>query len=114
MDSVKNLFEAIPKASSEEFLEVLCQTPQARVERIVSNGHQSPKGFWFDQEDDECVFLLTGKARLEFKDPHGKVSLKPGDWLNIPAHRRHRVAWTQPDTETVWLAIFFKTAKAET
>ncbi|MFP8878842.1 MAG: phosphoribosylaminoimidazole carboxylase, partial [Myxococcota bacterium] len=34
--------------------------------------------------------------------------LGPGDHLNIPAHTRHRVAWTDPDQATIWLAIFYK------
>jgi cupin 2 domain-containing protein len=29
----------------------------------------------------------------------------PGDWLEIPARCRHRVAWTDPNQETVWLAV---------
>jgi len=31
--------------------------------------------------------------------------LRPGDWVAIPAHARHRVAWTDPDQPTVWLAL---------
>lgn len=31
--------------------------------------------------------------------------MHPGDWAVLPAHCRHRVAWTAPDRETVWLAV---------
>ena len=75
-----------------------------RLERIVSHGHSSPEGFWYDQPEDEWVMLLQGAARLEFED--SLMEMRPGDCLNIPAHRRHRVAWTTPEGPTVWLALF--------
>jgi cupin 2 domain-containing protein len=34
--------------------------------------------------------------------------MKAGDWINIPAHRKHRVEWTTPDEKTVWVAVFYK------
>lgn len=46
--------------------------------------------------------LAQGSAELEF-DSGEHLTLTPGDWLLIPAGRRHRVAATGPDT--VWLAI---------
>jgi cupin 2 domain-containing protein len=33
--------------------------------------------------------------------------MRPGDHVQIPAHRRHRVAWTDPEQLTVWVAIHF-------
>ena len=36
------------------------------------------------------------------------VHLKSSDYINIPAHRNHRVEWTTPDELTVWLAVFYK------
>jgi cupin 2 domain-containing protein len=35
------------------------------------------------------------------------VEMKPGDFLNIPAHRRHRVEWTTPGEPTIWLAVHY-------
>lgn len=35
-----------------------------RVERIVSQGHVTPPGQWYDQDWDEWVSLLSGAARL--------------------------------------------------
>ena len=32
-------------------------------------------------------------------------ALRPGDWVVIPAHCQHRVAWTDPAAETLWLAV---------
>ena len=85
----------------------LLSAPGLRVERIVSAGQQSPPGFWYDQSEDEWVVVLEGAAALEFEGQQEPVRLAPGDWVNIPAHRRHRVAWTAPARRTVWLAIHY-------
>lgn len=79
--------------------------PGLRVERIVSYGHASPAGFWYDQTENEWVVLIQGAATLRFEDD--AVELKPGDFVNIPAHCRHRVDWTTPDSLTVWLAVYY-------
>ncbi|WP_324615364.1 cupin domain-containing protein [Methylomonas albis] len=78
--------------------------PNIRIERIVSKGHSSAKDEWYDQNQDEWVMLLQGEARLTFA-LSAPVDLKPGDYLLIPAHCRHRVDWTHPDIESIWLAI---------
>jgi cupin 2 domain-containing protein len=77
-----------------------------RVERIVSKGQSSPEGFWYDQAEDELVILLQGQAKLLIEGEKAPRLLSEGDHLLIPAHCRHRVDWTQPCRETVWLAIF--------
>ena len=101
---MSNVFENLPAPTAREYFEVLAASKHARFERIVSHGHVSPAKGWYDQAQDEFVVLLRGAARLEFDD--GAIAqLSPGDWLNIPAHRRHRVSWTEPDTDTVWLAV---------
>src|SRR5262249_47877818 len=43
---------------------------------------------------------------LEFEEG-GEIELAPGDWVDIPAHVRHRVTWTAPDLDMIWLAIFY-------
>ena len=98
-----NIFAGIPAstATAEEFSQLL-QRPGLRIERIVSTGHASPPGFWYEQPDDEWVLLAKGCAELEFDDGR-RQALAPGDWLLIPAGCRHRVAATGPDT--VWLAV---------
>lgn len=101
-----NLFAEIPARLPEELISHLVETPHVRIERIVSQGHQSPDGFWYDQDEDEWVILLRGSARLLFEDQEQPIDLTPGDWINIPAHRRHRVDSTAPDEQTVWLAVF--------
>jgi cupin 2 domain-containing protein len=100
----QNLFSDIPESIPDELTTVLQKGHGARVERIVSLGHRSPDGFWYDQPEDEWVMVLNGAARLEFEG--GFVEMREGDWITIPAHRKHRVAWTTPDEPTVWLAVF--------
>jgi cupin 2 domain-containing protein len=100
-----NLFANLPARSDSEFLETLLEAGATRIERIVSHGHASPEGFWYDQEQGEWVALFQGAARLRFEDE--VADLRPGDCINIPAHRRHRVEWTSPDEPTIWLAVFY-------
>ena len=87
-----NLFADLPGHLPAELTTVLMDTGRVRVERIVSRGHASPPGFWYDQDRDEFVLLVSGAARLLFEDDPGPVELRPGDYVTIPAHRRHRVA----------------------
>lgn len=103
----RNLYDGIPGSLPEELFDDLLTTGTFRVERIVSHGHASPPGFWYDQADSEWVVVLEGAARLLFEGAAEAVELKPGSYLNVPAHRRHRVEWTAPDRRTVWLAIHY-------
>ena len=75
-----------------------------RIERIVSYGHASPPEFWYDQEQDEWVALLQGRACLQWDDG-SLTELEPGDWLMIPARKKHRVEWTSKEPVCVWLAV---------
>ena len=104
---MNNLFSDIPSDPGDEFFETLAASEQATIERIVSKGHTSPDEGWYDQDRHEFVVVLKGSARLEFEDG-GISDLAAGDWLNIPAHRKHRVAWTDETTETVWLAVHYE------
>ena len=89
-----------------EFFETLFTTSEeTRVERIISHGQITPEGEWYDQEQDEWVMVVKGKARIAYLDG-GEVSLAKGDYLFLPRHVRHRVAYTS--SPCVWLAIFGK------
>jgi len=101
-----NVFELQGLDLTSEVMECLVSTEYIRIERIVSNGQCSPDGFWYDQTEHEWVVLLSGAATIEF-DAGRTVSLKPGDYLNIPAHKKHRVAETALDAQTLWLAVFY-------
>jgi cupin 2 domain-containing protein len=107
-DIPDNLKNNIPDNIKDELFDTLVQTLCFRVERIVSNGHCTPLGFWFDQDENEWVILLKGSAGLRFEDQEGILVLNPGDYLHIDRRRRHRVEWTDPQQETVWLAVHYK------
>lgn len=105
--SAGNLFAALPAILRTEQVDVLTDAAGVRIERIISRGHVTPPGEWYDGERDEWVALLAGAARLRFEGEAAPRALAPGDWLHIPAHARHRVEWTDPEQATVWLAVHF-------
>ncbi|MCG8291515.1 cupin domain-containing protein [Pseudomonas entomophila] len=104
-----NLFTTLPALdpqAAEQFDELL-RRPGLRIERIVSSGQASPSDFWYDQAEGEWVVLLSGSAGLRLEnEPEARV-LRPGDYLHIPPHCRHRVEWTEAGVATVWLAVFY-------
>ena len=101
-----DLFADLPATLPQERVDAILARSNVRIERIVSLGHASPAGFWYDQAEHEFVVLLRGAARVRFDDE--TVELRPGSCLDIPAHRRHRVEWTTPDEPTIWLAVFYQ------
>lgn len=102
-----NIYSQIPGELSKELFEEIIQGGSFKLERIVSKGHTTPEGQWYDQEKDEWVILLKGSAGICVEGTSEVVALKPGDYVHLPAHLRHRVEWTDPDTETVWLALHY-------
>ena len=106
MITAPNLLAHLPAALPQEFVELLLAAPDLRIERIISRGHASPAGFWYDQDSNEWVLLVSGAARLRFEGEE-PVEMAPGSYVNIPAHRRHRVEWTHPEQLTIWLAIHY-------
>ncbi|GAB2515324.1 cupin domain-containing protein [Spirosoma aerophilum] len=103
-----NLFSTIPASLPEEIVDTLLTGSRFSVERIVSKGHASPDGFWYDQDQHEWVLLVKGAARLRLDGVDELVELLPGMYMNFPAHLKHRVEWTKEDEETIWLAIFYQ------
>lgn len=100
-----NLHADIPSRLADEQFADLFTRPGVRIERIVSTGHASPDGFWYDQPHDEWVCVISGSAGVSIEGEAAPRILRVGDWLELPAHVRHRVEWTDPDTLTVWLAV---------
>lgn len=98
-----NLFAELPSNLPDELFTTLLEAAIVRIERIVSHGHVSPADFWYEQPQHEWVVVLKGAARLRFED--ALIEMKPGDFMNIPAHQKHRVEWTTPDEPTIWLAV---------
>lgn len=115
---MSNLFAGLPSAPQtqlpEEIVEVLAEGTQIRIERIVSTGQASPAGFWYDQEEHEWVVLLSGEAGLWIAGEDQPRVMRPGDYLNIPAHQKHRVEWTDAESPTLWLAVFYPDPSAAT
>ncbi len=105
---LSNIFAGLPARLDAEWTEILARGRRCRLERIVSRGHRTPDGQWYDQDWDEWVVLLRGGATLCFADAAEPVALAPGDSLLIPAHRRHRVEATTAAEDTVWLALHFE------
>jgi len=99
-----NLLDDVPEAAEAEIVSLLLSRPGVRIERIVSTGQVTPVDAPYDQDHDEWVLLLAGGAGL-WVEGDGERTLRPGDAVLIPAHRRHRVTWTA--APTVWLAIHF-------
>lgn len=102
-----SFFDDIPKRLPEERFDTLCRTDHIMIERIISRGHASPPGFWYDQENEEFVLVVKGRAGLKIENQPDILILNAGDYTRIGAHVKHRVEWTDPDGDTLWLAIHF-------
>ncbi|MCK9473814.1 cupin domain-containing protein [Sulfurimonas sp.] len=102
----ENIFTNIPKPADKEFFEALLIKDGLKIERIVSYGHETPKHEWYDQKQNEWVILLKGEAIVSFLE-EDEVRLGAGDYINIPAHKKHRVSWTKPNEESVWLTVHY-------
>ena len=105
MHPPQNLLSDVPATLPEELVQTLLTSGGVRIERILSLGHVSPEGFWYDQEQHEWVVLIAGAARLRFEGQE-PFEMRPGSFVNIPAHTRHRVEWTDPRELTIWLAVY--------
>ncbi len=102
----ENIFANIPDIIPEELFESLLSGKNLKIERIVSEGHVTPDTQWYDQPWYEWVLVVKGQALLAYEDG-SKLAMQEGDYVLIPAHTRHRVEWTPPDSKTIWLAIHF-------
>lgn len=103
---MKNIFDIARLQPDSEVFESLVEHDNVRIERIISKGHASPETGWYDQDRDEWVIVLQGEAELAFADGRSQ-HMKAGDFINITAHQKHRVEWTAPDIETIWLAVHY-------
>ena len=105
---MNNLFSNLPTELPSELIESLLEKPGVRIERIVSQGQATAAGEWYDQDEHEWVIVLRGQARLRLEGDEQILEMGPGDYLDIPAHQRHRVEWTDSNEPTVWLAVFYE------
>lgn len=101
---VTNLFQApAAEPGAEQFITLL-QAPGLRLEQIVSHGQPTAAGCWYDQAAAEWVLLVRGTATLQF-EAGASLALKPGDYLLLAAHVKHRVECCSEDA--LWLALHY-------
>jgi cupin 2 domain-containing protein len=105
---IANIAADVPPPAAAENVRILAAGGESRIERIVSHGHASAEGFWYDQETAEWVMVVSGSAGLQFEGEAEPRVLRAGDFVDIPAHRRHRIAWTDAKVPTVWLAVHYR------
>jgi cupin 2 domain-containing protein len=51
--------------------------------------------------------IVQGSAGLKIENEREIVVVKTGDYLNIGSHVKHRVEWTDPTCDTIWLAVHY-------
>lgn len=105
-----NLYDGLPTTLDAELFTKLLTGRSFKLERIVSTGHATPDGEWYDQDQAEWVAVLKGSASLRFENDPKLRTLREGDYLLIPPHARHRVEATDPYRPTVWLTVHFEDA----
>ncbi|MGE9290780.1 MAG: cupin domain-containing protein [Puniceicoccales bacterium] len=101
-----NLLHSLPDSLETETIETILRGQNVRIERILSHGQSSPETGWYDQEENEWVMVLQGRGEIQYENGNS-ITLGPGDQVNLPAHTKHRVHWTDPDQITVWVAVFY-------
>lgn len=106
MNTANNIFKLPASLTSEEYFEKLVEQESFFIERIISEGHVTPEGEWYDQETNEFVMLIKGSAEIEFGNSD-KIEMNPGDYINIPKHVKHRVNRTDEKGKTFWLAVHY-------
>jgi cupin 2 domain-containing protein len=104
---VRSIFFSIPDRVPDEMFEDIVHSDAVRIERIISEAHATPEGYWYDQEKSEWVMVLKGSAGLLFEGSDAIIVMGPGDYVDIPAHKKHRVEWTDPSEKTIWLAVHY-------
>jgi len=102
-----NVFSNIPRYIDDEVFDTILASSDCEIKRIISKGNHSPSNYWYDQNKNEWVMVLKGAAVLKFKNSKKIVEMMAGDYVHIPAHCKHRVEWTDPDVETIWLAVYY-------
>lgn len=106
---IGNIYTHSDFTSSPEIFEVLAKGEGTfKIEKIISKAYQN--GEWYDQNEDELVFLIDGMASIEFAN--GKIiELQKGDFMKIEKHNRHRVVETSENPKCIWLTFFAETIK---
>jgi cupin 2 domain-containing protein len=106
MNSVKGNIFLVPKEDEKisEIFETIAKSDDICIERIITTKNFIPPGDWYDQDEAEWVILIQGEAKLKFESGE-IVSLLKGDFIIIPAHKKHRVEMASNDPGCIWLAV---------
>ena len=98
-----SFLEEIPVNSKDEIFQTIVKNDNIKIERIISYSQTAPSDFWYDQEEDEFVYIIQGDAKIKYVD--GTVNnLNTNDSLYIKAHQKHQVIYTS--NPAIWLAVF--------
>lgn len=97
-----NIFARLPGAKDKEVFQTLLANKKVTIERIITRGQTTD---WLSDARDEWVIVLKGAGSVRFRESRRLVKLKAGDYLFIPGNTVHRVAWTAPRQQTLWLAV---------
>jgi cupin 2 domain-containing protein len=100
-----NIFTVKYKLPKEEIFETILTNKNIKIEKIISYGQITEKGKWYDQDEDEWVILLKGKAILKLKGENKLINMIAGDFISIKAHVKNRVEYTSDDA--IWLAVHY-------
>ena len=103
---MRNIFTMPQLPLQAELVQDLFEQGKVRVERILSTGQTTD---WLDQEQAEWVVLLTGAATIEYSDGRTQ-DIGAGEYLYIPPHTVHRVAYTSTEPACIWLCFFWDEA----
>ena len=107
-----NLLRGLPDAGAAEQFEPLLEAEGVLVERITSRGQCSAADDWYQSARAEWVTVVQGRARLMWEDG-SLLEMEAGDHVTIPAGCRHRVDWTDPAQDTVWLAVHLPESRGQ-
>jgi cupin 2 domain-containing protein len=106
MKQIENIFQLPNSLPQTELSEMLVDSNQIAIKRIISTGQVTPVGEWYDQEQNEWLIVLQGSGELSYED-NSRIKLTTGDYLLIPAHQKHRVEYTSTEPPCIWLTVFF-------
>ena len=85
-----NLFDNLPSGASGEELTTLMAAGATRLVRIVSTGQATPEGEWLDQDNNEWVVVLRGRAGLRIAGEDAVRVLAAGGSVRLPGSRLGR------------------------
>lgn len=104
----ENIYEIAKESTKpEEVFDCLLKNENIIIERIITPNTDNPNSQWYNQDWDEWVLILKGFAKIEF-DNNIIKEFREGDYIYIEKNLKHRVIFTQSDTNTIWLAIHLK------